>query len=251
MDSLAPWVLYSYTSVPYEPRPIPPKEIFEQNNVKAINLNVGEKVEIESGELNSWTFADSRCPQGVRCVWAGEVEIGLKYRNNSTLVSQDLTLRLPGNPIVVDGYEIGIIAVSPEKAAEPIVKNSYRILIAVRRVEEVVEIPPSGNPLKKGFGTVSGIVLMGPMCPVMREGVECPDRGAPDVALLITDIKGGYSYTVTTDSSGSFSIPVQEGTYIIRNASTKPYPIVSPSGDVMVTPGINTWVPLHGDSGIR
>lgn len=234
------------------PPPAPPKEVLPQNKIQTVDLGVGEKAELETGEITLVdVLADSRCPKGVQCVWAGEVKISLKYRNNSTLANQNITLQYPGNPIVVDNYKMELISVTPEKTTDPIDKKTYRFQITVEKMEGS-KVPPSGSGTssEKEFGTLSGSVLMGPMCPVMREGVACPDQGVPGIVFFVTNIKGGLSYTVTTDSSGAFSLPVETGTYIIKNGSTKPYPRISPI-EVVVKTGVVTSVVMHGDSGIR
>lgn len=236
--------------VSYVPPPAPPKEVLTQNKIQTFNLSVGEKAEFQTGEITLMdVLADSRCPKEVQCIRAGEVKIGLKYRNNSTLISQDVTLQYPGGSVIVDNYKMEIVSVTPEKTINPIDKKTYRFQITVEQVGGS-KTTPADTSSGKGFGTLSGSVLIGPMCPVMREGVACPDRGAPDIVLLVTNVKSGLSYTVTTDSFGAFSLTVEAGTYSVKNGSTKPYPMISPI-EVVVKAGVVTSVVMHGDSGIR
>lgn len=235
----------------YVPPPAPPKEVLTQNKIQTFNLGVGEKAEFQTGEITLMdVLADSRCPKEVQCIRAGEVKIGLKYRNNSTSFTKDFTLIYPkADEVIIEGYKMEIVSVTPEKTTDPIDKKTYRFQITVEQVEGS-KITPADTSSGKGLGTLSGSVLIGPMCPVMREGVACPDQGASGIVLLVTSINGGLSYTVTTDSSGAFSLSAEAGTYSVKNGSTKPYPMISPI-EVVVKAGVVTSVVMHGDSGIR
>lgn len=232
------------------PQPLPTEEGVAQDKVQTFNLRVGEKAELSAEYIMLMdVLADSRCPAGVQCVWTGEVKIGLKYTNKTTLSSRDFTLSYPeASPTIVDGYKMEIIRVTPEKTIDPINKQMYRFQIAIERLEDGdASINPSSD---KSFGELTGIVLVGPMCPVIREGQECPDKRATDVALRITHTKSGIVYTTTTDSSGAFSVSLPAGTYRIENGSTKPYPRISPV-EVSVVSGKPASIVVHGDSGIR
>ncbi len=108
--------------------------------------------------------------------------------------------------------------------------------------------PQIGPSLTSG---VKGQVLIGPMCPVMQEGVPCPDQ--PYQAKLIAlDLNGRVVARASSDAEGKFEIELPPGEYILRaenpEGETLPY-----AGDVefTVTADEFTEIVVYFDSGIR
>jgi hypothetical protein len=106
----------------------------------------------------------------------------------------------------------------------------------------------SVNPTPTDSG-IEGQVFVGPMCPVMREGEECPDH--PYQALLtVTSPKGDRIVQIQTDEDGSFRIPLRPGEYILHPETPNVLPFAGEQ-TVIVEEGEYTQVIVNYDSGIR
>jgi hypothetical protein len=79
---------------------------------------------------------DSRCPEGVTCVWAGNAKVKLVitgYRTGTKTVELNTNGGLKGDQL--EGYAINLDSVTPyPKADKPIKKSSYRVNISVSRL---------------------------------------------------------------------------------------------------------------------
>jgi len=96
---------------------------------------------------------------------------------------------------------------------------------------------------------IEGQVFIGPMCPVVVAGQDCPD--VPYRATLDVLTRSGRRVArVETDEAGRFRIALAAGDYVIQSGSTGGMPFVKPL-DVVVRPGEFTQVVVHFDSGIR
>ena len=73
------------------------------------------------------------------------------------------------------------------------------------------------NPTPRGSG-IEGQVLIGPMCPVMQPGQECPD-GQYQATLTVNNSSGVQIAQVKTDEQGHFKIPLVPGNYILHPES--------------------------------
>jgi hypothetical protein len=95
---------------------------------------------------------------------------------------------------------------------------------------------------------IGGQVMIGPMCPVVREGELCPDK--PFAArLLVRPAGGGRVQDVRTDAQGHFRVALPPGVYRIE-----PQPegiALAPEQQVTVQAGRWTAVSIRYDSGIR
>jgi hypothetical protein len=105
-----------------------------------------------------------------------------------------------------------------------------------------------GAPATSG---ITGMVLIGPMCPVMRADEPCPDQ--PFAAtLLIRDSQGRQLCTVTSGDDGHFQVALPPGSYevvpLAGGVSGLPF---AAAQWVTVTPGQYTAVTVTYDSGIR
>ena len=74
---------------------------------------------------------DSRCPNDVTCVWAGEVVVRLTLRRNSR--NKEVAVKeLQG--LAVDGYTISILQVLPARATSgPLPPADYRVTLKMAR----------------------------------------------------------------------------------------------------------------------
>jgi len=103
-------------------------------------------------------------------------------------------------------------------------------------------------PLDSG---IAGKAMMGPMCPVMIEGQECPDQPY-QATLTINNLKRVKIVQFQTDEDGSFNHPLPPGEYILHPESPegKPYPFAEEQ-TFTVLPGEFTRIIVLFDSGIR
>lgn len=104
------------------------------------------------------------------------------------------------------------------------------------------DVPDSG---------IAGRVWVGPMCPVVQPGVECPDHPL-EADLEVVDANGRVVARARSEADGTYRIPLAEGSYVLAPISPgeSSLPFASPV-PFEVPPG--TWVSLdiHYDSGIR
>ena len=96
---------------------------------------------------------------------------------------------------------------------------------------------------------IEGQVFIGPACPVMRIGQECPDE--PYQAVLTVNSLGGERIVqVQTDEEGRFRIPLEAGEYILHPESSNTLPHAEEQ-TITVEKGKFTEVTVTYDSGIR
>lgn len=74
---------------------------------------------------------------------------------------------------------------------------------------------PAPQTLDSG---VEGMVTIGPMCPVMQEGVPCPDQPYQAELTILTD-SGRRVIQFQTDEDGSFRVALEAGEYVLRPES--------------------------------
>jgi hypothetical protein len=98
---------------------------------------------------------------------------------------------------------------------------------------------------------ITGVVLIGPMCPVMRLDDPCPDQ--PFAAtLLIRDSQGRELCTVSSGDDGRFQVDLPAGSYeVVPVAGGASGPPFAAAQWVTVVPGQYTAVTVTYDSGIR
>jgi hypothetical protein len=105
----------------------------------------------------------------------------------------------------------------------------------------------------EGSSGIAGRAVLGPTCPVEREGTPCPDQPYDGARLRIVDRgTGDVVATVTTDDQGRFRVAVAPGDYVVDAEPTegRPLPFAKPV-DVTVRPGRFTEVTVAFDTGIR
>jgi hypothetical protein len=96
---------------------------------------------------------------------------------------------------------------------------------------------------------IEGQVLIGPMCPVVQEGQECPDQPY-QADLMVTSPTGRVIVRFRTEEDGRFRVPLAPGDYILQPESQNALPFASEQ-PFTVLPGQFTQIILTYDSGIR
>jgi len=116
------------------PKPIiPTKQLVGPKLDAEIQIKFGESITLEKGKLTikfKSLVGDSRCPQGVVCVWAGNAEVILEVSKNEI----DLNTALDPKEQVVGDYNIQLRDVIPyPKAGEELKPEDYSIKIVVSK----------------------------------------------------------------------------------------------------------------------
>ena len=104
-------------------------------------------------------------------------------------------------------------------------------------------------PLTSG---IEGQVLIGPTCPVLREGTPCRNQPYQATIAVWNAERTEKLRTFTTDEDGRFRLPLAPGVYYIDpqppNPGAPPTPITQ---TVTVTPDRFVQITIEYDSGIR
>ncbi|MDQ3006215.1 MAG: hypothetical protein M3R47_12650 [Chloroflexota bacterium] len=112
---------------------IPTKQLIEPELDDEIQIKFGESITLEKGKLRikfKSLAGDSRCPQGVVCVWAGNAEVILEVSK----IEIALNTALDPNEKVVGDYNIQLRDVIPyPKAGEELKPEDYSIKIVVSK----------------------------------------------------------------------------------------------------------------------
>lgn len=114
------------------------------------------------------------------------------------------------------------------------------------------------RPSETGIG---GRILIGPTCPVLGPGVDCPPAkpgaGTIRIETAPSDRGGGGGgqlvKTITSDAAGNFATELSPGEYllvVVKNNDGLSYPRPKPSRAI-VEAGVVTQVTLLLDTGIR
>jgi len=104
------------------------------------------------------------------------------------------------------------------------------------------------NPVL-GESGVEGQVFIGPSCPVVEVGSECPDKPY-QATLTIKNPQGEEILKIQTDAEGRFRIPLPSGKYVLHPESEGRYPRAAEQ-EFTVTAGQYTQVIITYESGIR
>ena len=104
------------------------------------------------------------------------------------------------------------------------------------------------SPTPRGSG-IEGQVLVGPMCPVVQQGQECPDQPF-QATLTVINRDGVQIAQFQTDEQGRFSVPLVPGEYILHPESPNGIPFAGDQSFIVET-GRFTQITVHYDSGIR
>jgi len=104
------------------------------------------------------------------------------------------------------------------------------------------------SPTPRGSG-IEGQVLLGPMCPVVQQGQECPDQPYP-ATLTVNNLNGIPIAQFQSDEQGRFQVMLVPGEYILHPESPNGLPFAGDQS-FMVETGHYTQITVHYNSGIR
>ena len=74
---------------------------------------------------------------------------------------------------------------------------------------------------------IAGKALVGPMCPVMIEGQECPDQPY-QATITVNSLDGKKIVQFQTNEQGNFNVPLAPGEYILHPETPKGCRILLP-----------------------
>ena len=112
--------------------------------------------------------------------------------------------------------------------------------------------PPQITLTATSEGTVDGLVVAGPSCPVERAEDPCPPKPVPNRLVVIETPGGTVVARVTTDQKGHFTVRLAPGTYDLQvPPGSSPYPVQHTGQQVTVVAGQTVQVQVMLDSGIR
>lgn len=104
------------------------------------------------------------------------------------------------------------------------------------------------SPTPRGSG-IEGQVLLGPICPVLQQGQECPDQPY-QATLTINSLTGLQIAQFQSDEQGRFQVSLVPGEYILHPEAPNGLPFAGDQSFVVET-GRYTQIIVHYDSGIR
>jgi len=104
------------------------------------------------------------------------------------------------------------------------------------------------NPTPRGSG-LEGQVSIGPVCPVVQQGQECPDQPY-QATLTVISPSGVVIAQVKSDAQGRFRVPLVPGEYVLHPESLDGVAFAGDQAFVVET-GRYTQLTVNYDSGIR
>lgn len=120
--------------------------LFAQQSRKAEVIRLGQEFELKinqealiEGEALAVVFEsvveDSRCPEGVDCIWSGNAKIKLRSgKEKQTPAGVELNTHVGSKSASYLNYEISLVALKPHpKADKPIQPNEYRATLIVTK----------------------------------------------------------------------------------------------------------------------
>ena len=125
---------------------------------------------------------------------------------------------------------------------------------AVGRTGPNCEFAPCPKVENIGSGGIQGKVLLGPICPVMREPPEeqCADRLFETGLVLTTSDGARIVKRFSSDAKGEFRVSLPPGLYLIRSAPGGPIMPSCSKGEVVeVKLNVYTETTVYCDTGIR
>ena len=110
----------------------------EAQTTQQISLLAGKQKTVTRDKLKIKfvSVEDSRCPQDVDCIWAGNVKVTIKVTNRKgESKTFDLNTNLETKPVKFAGYEIKLGGVAPyPKANAPTAQTGYTASFTVTKL---------------------------------------------------------------------------------------------------------------------
>jgi hypothetical protein len=186
---------------------------------------------------------DSRCPTDVQCIQAGTVRLQVRLEVQGKAQTQTLTL---SKPFLFGGKNITLINVTPAKSSSTnIAASDYRFSFSFSFADPSVV-----------SGALSGVMTIGPICPVERVDTPCnptPEMYAAHKVVVYTADRKTLLATLIPNAQGAFSASFPAGSYYVTMAQTPPA-VGSATGvpaTLVIQSGATTHLAIDVDTGIR
>ncbi|MFZ2694055.1 MAG: hypothetical protein WAX85_02075 [Minisyncoccia bacterium] len=118
---------------------------------------------------------------------------------------------------------------------------------------EFSECPLYISPTKTTSG-ITGTVLLGPTCPVMRDppDPQCADRQyQTDKLVLLTSPGLKLVQKINSGKDGKFTVEIPPGEYSIQSSGKITFPYCGSGGVIEVIAGKFSEITVYCDTGIR
>ena len=121
--------------------------VYAQKN-EQLKLKINEQKTVENRKLTIKfvsVLEDSRCPEGVNCVWSGNAKIKIKLKNaDAAWKTFELNTNIEKKEISFEGYVIKIAELTPTPQINPkIDENSYVVAFTVGKSNGKKHISPN------------------------------------------------------------------------------------------------------------
>ena len=106
------------------------------SHARSIELRLDRTTETDDLALTWTSIEDSRCPQGVTCIWAGEVTVRIRVREGGDDREIALTLGArPGSDTVkTSRHELRLSDVSPyPREGAEVARDDHRAIVMITR----------------------------------------------------------------------------------------------------------------------
>jgi hypothetical protein len=123
------------------------------------------------------------------------------------------------------------------------------LLFALLALASCGETAPGSDA--EELGTISGTVLLGPMCPVQTEASPCPDEPLAGTKVRVLTAEGHELASALSDENGGFAIEVEAGTFTLEAVVADDPARSAQAVPVTVVAGRTVEVTVPVDSGIR
>ena len=134
------------------------------------------------------------------------------------------------------------------------VRGSVLVVAGMVLLASCGDQQPGGGGTSSASEGVSGVVHLGPQCPVETVDEPCDDKPAASVTVTISERVPGESHTAgkevatgKTDRDGAFRIEVAPGEYVVTADAGMSCELM----DARVTKGEYAVVDVPCDTGIR
>jgi len=108
-----------------------------------------------------------------------------------------------------------------------------------------------GTNTTLALGSVSGVALAGPTCPVESADEPCPDRPVQGATVRVETLEGDEVAVTTTDREGRYSFDIPAGSYRIVGQPHEGLMGTPESMEITLGAGVTLTVDLLYDTGIR
>lgn len=199
-----------------------------------------------TGETVCLPHRDTRGPQTMECAYGVRLDDGTHYAVDLTLMSQGPMDFQIGKRMTASGVVTPIERLSSDHWRTYDVKGIFSVTDSLSYEGE--------GAVGEFWGTITGTVLLGPTCPVLRDppDPECADKPFATRLALTSEDGAKVMKEFTSNEDGTFYVEVPPGNYAIRSAAAaNVLPYCASSGTIVVPVNGSAAAVVSCDTGIR